>query len=691
MKPLPLGLPILVTKVTAPPLRPQGVVRPRLMARLDDAFAKPLTLISAPAGSGKTTLVSQWLSGMTNDRLPKPAWLSLDRDDNDPTRFLAYLIAAFHTIEPTLGQGALALLQSPIPPPPKTIVTPLLNESSNLKSPILLVLDDYHLVTSPAVHEAVAFFLDRLPPNLHLILTTREDPPLPLARLRARNQLAELRAEDLRFTPAEAAQFLKQVMGLNLPVGDVAALEQRTEGWIAGLQLAALAMQAPLSRQERAGAARFIQTFAGTHAHVADYLATEVFQRQPPAVQEFLLQTCHLERLCGALCDAVTLRLDGQELLERLQKANLFLVPLDDERRWFRYHALFADFLRTRLPQRYSSEQRAELHRHASLWHEAQGAILGAIDHALAAADFDRVARLIDAAAEGWLRRGEVTTLFDKLAALPDEVTRANGQLYLWKAWALTLTGHAAEVEPWLRLAELQFIDYKRRAETEQECQAALLWNYRTGYGQATAIRATLALNQDNYPIAIELAQRALDLLPRNDLVLPSLMELTLGQAYLAQGQITAACGALEQAVKDSHAAGHPYIHIGALTTQARAHALLGDLPRARAAYEQALRSASDNRLPHLSAAAAQGLSELSERVSSLPAHPVADGLIEALNPHELEILRLLARGLSNADIARERGLAVSTVRWYVKHIYQKMGVHNRTQAVIRAGALKLI
>ena len=366
-----MSTPILATKLYIPPPRPKVVLRPRLIERLNEGLHRKLTLISAPAGFGKTTLVSAWVAGC--DR--PVAWLSLDEGDSDPARFLSYLIAALQTIAANVGEGLLAMLQSPQPPPPETILTALLNEIAAIPEPFVLVLDDYHAVDARAVDEALAFLLEHLPPQMHLVIATREDPQLPLARLRARGQLTELRATDLRFTPSEAAGFLNQVMGLNLSAEDIAALETRTEGWIAGLQLAALSMQ---GHQDAAG---FIQSFTGSHHFVLDYLMEEVLQQQSESVQTFLLRTSILDRLCGPLCDAVLLdpSASGQETLEYLERANLFIVPLDNERRWYRYHHLFADLLRQRLQQSTVSpggdEGRLidELHRRASIWYEDNG------------------------------------------------------------------------------------------------------------------------------------------------------------------------------------------------------------------------------------------------------------------------------------------------------------------------------
>ena len=340
-----MAAPILATKLYTPPSRPKVVLRPRLIERLKVGLGRTpgMTRISAPAGFGKTTLVSEWLAGCERPA----AWLSLDEGDNDPTRFLAYLVAALQTITPKVGDGVLGALQSPQPPPTESILTALLNEITAVPDNFILVLDDYHVIDTQPVGKALAFLLKHLPPQMHLVIATREDPDLSLARLRVRDQLTELRVADLRFTPSEAAGFLNQVMDLNLSAEDIAALETRTEGWIAGLQLAAISMQ---GHQD---ATSFIKAFTGSHHFVLDYLLEEVLQRQPESIQKFLLRTSILERMCAPLCDAVLLdpSASGQKTLEYLERANLFIVPLDNERRWYRYHHLFADLLRQRLHQ----------------------------------------------------------------------------------------------------------------------------------------------------------------------------------------------------------------------------------------------------------------------------------------------------------------------------------------------------
>ena len=483
---------ILATKLYIPPRRPGIVLRPRLVERLNEGVSSgcKLTLVSAPAGFGKTTLVSEWVAGCGGPI----AWLSLDDGDNDPTRFLTYLVAALQTLAlskveglalseakglaPSFGTSLLAALQSPQPPPADAFLTALINEIATIPVSFVLVFDDYHLIEAKPVEEALAFLVEHLPPQMHLVIATREDPQLPLARLRARGQLTELRAADLRFTPAEAADFLNRAMGLNLSAEDVAALEARTEGWIAGLQLAALSMQ---GHQDTAS---FIKSFTGSHHFVLDYLVEEVLGQQSESVQTFLLRTSILDRLCGPLCDAVLLdpsasgqETAGQETLEYLEHANLFIVPLDDERRWYRYHHLFADLLRQRLHQSTATSARgegrgvAELHSRASQWYEDHGLELEAFQHAAAANDVGRAEHLIDEKGLHLHLRG-VAAILDWLASLPTTVLDARPSLWVRHASALLLGGQTTGVEEKLKAAEAALAVALQGAEPDDKTHA---------------------------------------------------------------------------------------------------------------------------------------------------------------------------------------------------------------------------
>ncbi len=604
----PMPTPLLATKLYIPSLRPKVVHRPRLIERLNKAlhqnqgFSRKLTLISAPAGFGKTTLVSSWLNQVAGAQssnggeeknispaplLPHPsagvAWLSLDEGDNDLTRFLAYLIAALQTVAPKLGAGVLAALQSPQPPSTESILTSLLNEIAGRPSTssghgpstssghgFVLVLDDYHVIQTPAVDRALAFLLEHLPPRLHLVIVTREDPPLPLARYRVRSQLTELRATDLRFTPAEAAEFLNQIMGLNLSAEDVTTLEARTEGWIAGLQLAALALQGTSSKPAPADAAGFINSFSGSHHFVLDYLLEEVLHRQPASIQTFLLLTSILDRLCGPLCDAVLgpgegppalpLPGSGQETLEYLEQANLFLVPLDNERRWYRYHHLFADLLRQRLHQnppalaRSTGECVAELHRRASLWYEANGLELEAFQHAAAAHDLDRAERLIEGGGMPLHFRGAVTPVLHWLESLPKTVLDARPSLWVTYASALSIAGQNSRVEETLQAAEAALPDGEPDEQT------------RNLIGHIAAIRALLAATQYQVETLIAQSRRALEYLHPDNLPVRTATTWKLGLAYQYQGDRAAAAQAYTEAIAISQASGNVFVNILATT-----------------------------------------------------------------------------------------------------------------------------
>jgi len=603
--------PVLATKLFIPPPRPKVVFRPRLIERLNEGLHRKLILISAPAGFGKTTLVGDWIAGC--ERLePKVriAWLSLDEGDGDLTRFLTYLVAALQTIAATIGEGVVVGLQSQQPPPAEAILTALLNEMAVLPGQFLLVLDDYHVIDSPPVDQAVAFLLEHLPPRMHLVMATREDPQLPLARYRARDQLTELRAADLRFTPAEAADFLNLVMGLDLSAEDTAALEERTEGWIAGLQFAALALQGldqqgmawqaqaepgRLPRSGRTDAAGFIRSFSGSHHFVLDYLLEEVLHQQPESLQAFLLRTSILDRLCGPLCEAVlgTPAGSGQEALEALEHANLFTIPLDNDRQWYRYHHLFADLLRQRLGQSASSsasgdgEGLAELHIRASDWYEGHGLGLEAFHHAAAARDVERAERLIEGGGMPLHFRGVVTEILDWLGSLPSAVLEARPALRVRFATLSLIAGQTAGVEENLQAAEAILQGAELDART------------RDLVGQIATARATLALTHYRVDAMIAQAQRALTYLhPENRPFRTSAIWI-LGVAHQIQGDRAAAGRAFAEilaagpAPRDSLSSVLATIGLGEIQESGN------QLNAAAATYQQALQLAGDPPQPN--------------------------------------------------------------------------------------------
>ena len=539
---------LLQTKLYVPPTRPTIVLRPRLIEKLNGGMHCKLTLISAPAGFGKTTLVSEWVASCG-----KPvAWLSLDKGDNDPARFLIYFVSALRTIKADIGDGVLRALQSPQPPPTESILTILLNEITTIPDNFVLVLDDYHVIDSKPIDSALIYLIENLPLQMHLVISTREDPLLPLARLRARGHLSELRAADLRFTSAETTDFLNRMVGLNLTSENINALETRIEGWIAGFQLAALAMQTMQAKQD---SANFIQSFTGSHHFVLDYLIEEVLQQRSESVQTFLLRTSILERMCGPLCEAV-LGLPsaaGQQTLEYLERANLFIVPLDIERRWYRYHHLFAELLRQRLHLsditfKEEGESLAELHRRASQWFEDNGLELEAFQHATSAKDIERAERLIQGKGMPLYFRGGAVPILKWLESLPTSVLDAKPSLWVTSASATLTIGLVTGVEQKAQAAEaaLQIAE-----QTD---------NTRDLIGRIASIRATLAVTQHQVETIITQSRRALEYLHPNNLPERAGITWKLGYAYHLMGDRGAARLAYTEALSTCEAIGRTVI-----------------------------------------------------------------------------------------------------------------------------------
>ena len=579
-----MSTPILATKLYLPPPRPHAVFRPRLTEQLNKGPHRKLTLISAPAGFGKTTLVGEWLTAC---EMPA-AWLALDREDKDTIRFLSYLVAALRTIEADIGEGVLGVLQSPQPPPPEVILTALLNEIATLPGDFVLVLDDYHVVDARPIDDVLTFLLEHLPPVMHLLIATREDPQLPLARLRARGQLTELRAADLRFTAEEAGEFLGGVMGLELSAEEVAALESRTEGWIAGLQLAAISMRGHKNTTS------VIRTFTGSHRFVLDYLIEEVLKQQSESVQTFLLYTSVLDRLCGPLCDAVLQDspTSGQETLEYLERANLFIVPLDNERRWYRYHHLFAELLRQRLQQGPASSigdegrEVAELHKRASMWYEDNGLEIEAFQHAAAANDVERAARLVEGEGMPLIFRGAAALVLSWLESLPEVELDARPSLWVIYASALLFVSQTAGVEPKLQAAEAALQNAEPYDKT------------RDLVGHIASIRATLAVTQHQVETIIAQSRRALEYLHPDNLPVRTATTWTLGHAYQLQGARAAARRAYTEAVAASEAIGHNIITIMATTGLGNVQETQNQLHEAIQTYRRVLQVVGDPPLP---------------------------------------------------------------------------------------------
>ena len=578
--------PLLETKLYIPRPRRGLVPRPRLIERLDRGAAATLLLVSAPAGFGKTTLLAAWLAAgpasPTDNR--SAAWLSLDRGDNDPGSFWAHLIAALRTAAPEVGAQAVALLEAPRPAPIRDVLTTLLNDLGALKSDLVLVLDDYHVIDSREVQDGMAFLLDHLPAQVHLVIASRADPPVPLARLRARGELVEARAADLRFTPDEAAAYLTEVMGLPLTAQDVSALEERTEGWIAALQLAALSMQG------RDDITAFIAGFAGDDRYIVDYLGEEVVQRQPEQVQTFLLRTSILARLNGSLCDAVTGQDGGGAMLEALERANLFLVPLDDRRRWYRYHHLFADVLHARLLDE-QPDRVPELHRRASAWYARNGEQAAAIHHAMAAEDFERAADLVELAMPAMRRDRREATLRGWLEMLPDELFPARPVLSNGYVGALLATGAVEGVESRLRDAE-------RWLEPTADTRAAPVVvdedEFRRLPGSIAVHRAGQAMVRGDTATTVTHARRALDLFQEGDHLGHGAAAALIGLASWASGDLAAAHDGYADCMASMHRAGHISDVLGCAITLADIRIVQGRLGAAMRTYEQALQLARE-------------------------------------------------------------------------------------------------
>jgi LuxR family transcriptional regulator, maltose regulon positive regulatory protein len=571
-----VSTPILATKLYVPRPRPKVVTRLHLIERLIEGLHRKLTLISAPAGFGKTTLISEWVA----DCERPVAWLSLDEEDSDPGRFLSYFIAGLRTVAVNIGEGALGALQSPQPALSELVLTSLLNEVAAISENFIVVLDDYHVVDSEQINHALEFMIERLPPQMHLVIATREDPDLPLSRLRARDQLTELRAADLRLTLSEASAFLNQTMGLHLSAENITALETRTEGWVAGLQLAAISMQG------QKDASRFIQSFTGSHHFVIDYLVEEVLGRQPDHVQRFLLRTSILERLCGPLCDALLLDAapSGQQTLEYLEHANLFLLPLDNERRWYRYHHLFADLLRQRLYQ--SLEHVTELHTHASQWYEDQGLEVEAFHHAAAANDIDRAERLIEGRGLPLQFRGASAPILNWLKSLPKMTLDTRPSLWVTYASTLLFGGQHTAVEQTLQAAEVALAATIQGAEADDKSRDLV--------GRIASMRATLAVIQHDAETIIYQSQRALEYLHPANLPVRTATTWSLGYAYQLQGNRAAASQAYNEVIDISKSYGNSIYTMAATLNLGQIQEADNQLPLATRTYRRVIELAGD-------------------------------------------------------------------------------------------------
>ncbi len=575
-----MTIPLLQTKLYIPPVRSELVPRPRLIERLNAGFHRKLTLVSAPAGFGKTTLLSEWVRQSRR----AVAWLSLDPGDDDANRFWRYVVAALQTIEATIGETARAALESPQQPPLDTLVTALINDVIALPAPLILVLDDYHLIRSDAIHTSVNFLLDHAPSQMHLVIATREDPPLGLSRRRGRVEMAEIRTTELRFTAQEIGRFLNTAASLNLPADDIAALQDRTEGWIVGLQMAAISLQ----EQDPSERHDFVSTFAGDDRYVVDYLMEEVFQRQAPHIQTFLLQTSILERLCGPLCDAITGAKDSQAILEYLEQANLFSIPLDNRRHWYRYHRLFADLLRKRLGQFTSAQDVEPLYLRASQWCESEELAAEAIAYSLALADPGYAVDLIEHHVLELFYRSEIVLVHNWLNALPKELIRTRPLLCAVYGNCIILATFSPDAlesaERWLRDAEKALAAQARDRHTPGEHDAAA--------GFIATFRAYLARFRGDDPQAVvALSLQALEHFPKDDLRFRSALAFNLGMAYQELGDDEATTRAFDRAMRIGKASGDLFNVLAAARYQANAMRQRGRLHEATAICRETLQS----------------------------------------------------------------------------------------------------
>lgn len=642
---------LLTTKLTMPPLRPNLVERPHLLQRLDEGVhhGRRLTLVSAPAGYGKTTLVAGWLSQIAgppgSNRPPRCAWLTLDRDENDPARFFAYLAAALESAGMTAIAGDRPLWEMTPQPPVETLVTAVINAISHDadERPLLVTLDDYHKIDTPAIHDGLQFWLDHAPPGLHLILITREDPPLTLARWRVRSQMTELRAGDLRFSAAETAGFLNDIMHLSLTAAEITALEQRTEGWVAGLQLAALALQSPQTHSHD-NAAGFIAAFSGSHHYVIDYLVEEVLRQQAEDVRAFLRQTAVLNRFNPALCDAVTGRSDSRDLLAYLERNNLFLVPLDSQRSWYRYHQLLADSLLTGLDM----DTRAACHRRAAAWFAAQAHYPEAIDHAAAAGDTPELVRLVRLAAEPALQDGRLRQIAGWLALLPDDTITGDLELGVYWLLSLILTGRSREAPAAIAALEQQ------ATAGQHPRQTARLHVIKAWVADITGSEERVAL-----------AQQAVQALGNDDPLFSAFVSVPRGHAYLQEGRLPEAIDVFRNGLALSGMRGATFVRFSLLGNLIHTLNLAGRRREAETLCSQALDELVDGQGDPLPAAGLPTLlsawlnydanrlaeaQQLSDRSRQLLRQAFQETM---LSPLEIELPALLHAAAGNVEAAQ--------------------------------------
>jgi LuxR family maltose regulon positive regulatory protein len=748
-----MTVPIVVTKLHVPPPPRTIVPRARLIAQLEAGLQGQLVLISAPAGFGKTTLLAEWAAGCDGERWI--SWVHLDVSDNDLGHFLSYVVAALQIHQPDLGEAALSGLFAMPPASMEAALGSLINELNAIDRDLVLILDDYHQIGAADIHAAVDFLIEHAPVNLHLVMTTRTDPPLPLHRLRARGQLTELRADALRFNRAESELFLEQAAGQPLAAADLADLDRRVEGWVAGLQMVALRLK------DQPDAHEFIASFSGSNRYIMDYLSEEIYSQQPDYLQAFLLKTSVLDRLSGPLCEAVLAqdapesRYPAQQLLEHLERANLFLIPLDENREWYRYHHLFAGLLNQRLRQTWP-EALPGLFRRASAWCADNGFIDEAIKYALAGDDAEAAARVVESQALELLKIGALNTLMGWLHKLPEQTIRARPWLSVHQAWGLLLTGRLEALEQSLQAAE-QLAD--QVADPDDL------------HGHIAAIRAYAGMLLGEPNLAAGQAQQALDLLPEEDLTARSVVAFVQGAGFFARGDLPAAIESMQAAGRIGAQGGNIHLAVAALNSMGEMLANQGKLSEAEQVFQRALQLGTGRSgrplpitagvysamaqiylirrdLPKARQFASIGV-ELGEQWGNMdslagsylalaqiahlegnpeearaalekarqiaadydlvpgfdahlaayearilqaqPAQQIPGILIEPLSERELEVLSLMAAGRSNPEIAAELIIALGTVKAHSSSIYRKLDVRGRTQAVIRARELGLL
>jgi len=575
---------VLATKLVVP-RKHDVVIRQRLLDKLGTEKLHPLTLVCAPAGFGKTTLLANWL----HDHAVPVAWYSLDDGDNDPTRFLAYFIAAVQTVVPDFGSSVANALKTTSPPSIKTLLPALINQLSRFSRDMLLVFDDYHLIIEPTIHEALAYLLEHQLPHLYLAITSRSEPPLPLSRLRVRRTLNEIRETDLRFSQDEAAMFLNQLMGLELSNDHITILEQRTEGWIAGLQLAAISLQGAED------AAEFIQDFAGDDRYIMDYLTEEVLHRQPQQVKNFLLQTALLDRFNAPLCEAVTGLEQSREILTTLERSNMFLLSLDNNRVWYRYHHLFADLLRRRLADSQPGVE-VELHRRASSWFAANDLFPEAVKHAFSARDYGSAADLIEIHGYEVFRQGGIRTLLGWCQELPTEHVRCKPQRLLMFSWVMFVGGakmnnSANDVAPWLEEAEqLLAANHPASREISEKRRLSML-------AEINVLRGFVALHKQEFQDAITLVEQAQPNIAEENTMVRAGAALNIGVCYYATGQFDRAEQAFNNALALARKDNSMVVIFPALKGVGQLHQMRGQLGKAYEIYQQALTLIDDHQL----------------------------------------------------------------------------------------------